>query len=762
MPRLLPALLITLLVVTATPAVATQANTPETKASPETFRLTLVPGGMPRVVRSTTLSGVGTARATGVDIPDLPVRALRAPVDADWGWQRSGVEAAWRLATTKGRGVVVAVIDTGIDVDHPGLAGALWVNPGEIAENNLDDDGNGYVDDVHGYNFVEHNGDLTDHYGHGTHVAGIIGASADRAGSRGVAPGASIMAVRVIGDDGRGDLSDVIEGIGYAVEQGARVINLSLGAESNASVLAALQPAFDAARAAGAVVVAAAGNEGPNDPNAGFPAGITGVIGVGSIDDDRAGSGPISYFSSAHAAVDLVAPGYGVLSTIPGGFYFYDSGTSMAAPHVAGVAALLMGQRRRITPSAVESILGGSAERYPLVEIGGRDAIGEQIGDGVLDAAAAVAANAANAGGVVLSDRLLRPGETIRIAPFHPSGRAARRCALSLRLPVHPGRPESPIAERLTLANRCQVVELRHDELAARLRALSGVGEEYADLELVVRIDGARSVRRLLVELPDTAAPVIAAGFPAVGSAGILTGPQVPVALAVAAPEAIRSYELRMRPTATSEWIELSSVAGDETPSYAHRPLTAGDLALSLLPGEVAEISARATDAAGNVGDWSAPTRVIAPTMVDLLPGADSIGFTPTVREGMLGESLLSGREGDDGTPPRLSVGPFRGNLFAFTGTYSAAAPVCYRVTAFYRVRGVRRATERFRCTAADWSGAAHRHDATRRAYAEGETGVLLFAWSLPLRSYRRVTIEPIVIPEGAVFEIDAIATTRP
>ncbi|NET38466.1 MAG: S8 family serine peptidase [Cyanothece sp. SIO1E1] len=261
----------------------------------------------------------------------------------------------WNQGYT-GEGVVVAVVDTGVDYTHADLDGNIWVNPGEIPGNGNDDDGNGFIDDIRGWNFVENNNNPIDLRNHGTHVAGTIAAENNGFGTTGVAYNATIMPVRVLGADGSGSLLDVASGIRYAADNGADVINLSLAGGYSPTVEAAVQYAT----AQGSVVVMAAGNEGVAQPA--YPARFATQqgIAVGAIDSinqlasfsNRAGDAILDY---------VVAPGVSIASTIPGNSYAYFSGTSMAAPHVAGVAALLLSANPDLTPAEVESLLVGTA-----------------------------------------------------------------------------------------------------------------------------------------------------------------------------------------------------------------------------------------------------------------------------------------------------------------------------------------------------------------------------------------------------------------
>lgn len=257
-----------------------------------------------------------------------------------WQYTATAATTAWGVTTGTGA-TIVAVIDTGVDVTHPDLAANIWRNPREIAGNGRDDDGNGYVDDVTGWNFAENNPNVADSSGHGTHAAGIIGAVGNNGqGVVGVDWRTRIMPLRFMSGSSGGFTSDAVRAIDYAVANGARVINQSWGGGPYDAALAA---ATQRAQAAGVVIVSAAGNYATNtDTSPFYPAAYTvqydNVVSVAaSTPTDQ-----LAAFSNfGRTSVTLAAPGQWITSTAPGGGYVERSGTSMAAPFVAGAVSLL-------------------------------------------------------------------------------------------------------------------------------------------------------------------------------------------------------------------------------------------------------------------------------------------------------------------------------------------------------------------------------------------------------------------------------------
>ena len=349
--------------------------------------------------------------ATAVGAGAAPALAAR-PADAlwtqQWALQPGGPldgQAAWALADSA-KGAVVAVLDTGIDAGHPELRGALWTNPGEIANNGADDDANGWVDDIHGADFVRGDGAPDDEEGHGTHIAGLIAAAHDNAGIAGLAPGSGIMAVKVLDGARSGTASRAADGIRYALANGADVINVSVNGDTAGQ---ALTDAVAAADAAGVPVVASAGNDGRDlDARPSYPASFDAstVLAVAGAGQD----GLLASFSNFGArTVDVAAPGEEIVSTAPGRGYATRSGTSMAAPYASATLALMRGARPDLSGAQLVATLRATSAR--------RSGLGGTLQAGQLDPAAAlravlpadrVAAAAAATAGPSLTARVAR------------------------------------------------------------------------------------------------------------------------------------------------------------------------------------------------------------------------------------------------------------------------------------------------------------------------------------------------------------------
>jgi subtilisin family serine protease len=249
--------------------------------------------------------------------------------------------AAWDTLRSASN-VIVAVIDSGVRYTHEDLGGNIWRNPAEIASNGVDDDHNGYVDDVHGINAITGSGDPMDDCGHGTHVAGIIGALGNNAiGTVGVAWQVQILPLKFMAADGQGSYSDAIECIEYACKSGAKIINASWGGPNYS---AALHKALNVARAAGIIIVTAAGNQAEDSDLHPFYPGSFGLDNIVTVAaTDRRDAFADSYSNYGLKSVQVAAPGTQIFSTWNSSDHSYItlSGTSMAAPCVAGALALM-------------------------------------------------------------------------------------------------------------------------------------------------------------------------------------------------------------------------------------------------------------------------------------------------------------------------------------------------------------------------------------------------------------------------------------
>ena len=318
--------------------------------------------------------------------PDYVLRALDAPNDPDfsrqWHLHNSGRDGgipdadidapeAWNRARSAER-ILVGVIDSGIDYLHPDLIANIWTNAGEVPGNGIDDDANGYIDDVHGYDFVNDDGDPMDDNMHGTHCAGVLAASGNNGiGVSGTAWRARLMALKFLDASASGFTSAAIEAVNYARAMGVRITSNSWGGGPFDQALR------DAIAASGALFVAAAGNEGSdNDALPRYPSGygLPNILSVASTDQ----SDNLSWFSNFGAAsVDVAAPGSALWSTTPrtatadmiargvSPMYGSLSGTSMAAPIVSGMAALILQINGALTPAEVRALIRNNVDVLP-------------------------------------------------------------------------------------------------------------------------------------------------------------------------------------------------------------------------------------------------------------------------------------------------------------------------------------------------------------------------------------------------------------
>ena len=293
-------------------------------------------------------AGLAVSKAAGVspyaDAPSLGGN--------NWGADLIKAPTAWNNGYT-GQGITVAVLDTGVDYNHQDLKNNIWSNTKEIADNGIDDDSNGHIDDLQGWNFDSSNNNILDNNGHGTHVSGTIAAENNGIGVTGIAYNSKIMPVKVLDANGSGSYANIAKGIYYAVDNGANVINLSLGGNSSNDTL---KSAIEYASSKNVIVVMAAGNNGDSIPS--YPAryAYNSGIAVGAVDQNnnladfsnRSGSKEITY---------VTAPGVDVYSTIPNNQYANYNGTSMAAPHIAGLVALMLSANPNLTDIQVRQII---------------------------------------------------------------------------------------------------------------------------------------------------------------------------------------------------------------------------------------------------------------------------------------------------------------------------------------------------------------------------------------------------------------------
>jgi len=283
-----------------------------------------------------------------------------------YGLQTTNSDKAWDIS--EGEGVVIAVIDTGVDYNHEDIAENIWVNPNEIPDNGKDDDGNGFVDDVRGYDFLNNDNDPMDDHGHGTHVSGIIAAvKNNNKGIAGVAPKAKILPIKGLSKNGSGSTSTIAKAVYYAADIGAQIINNSwVGLDKSIQ----LEDALNYSKNRGTISIVAAGNSSRNILKS-FPAVLDSVIAVAATDpDDKK-----AYFSNWGSKVAVAAPGYNIVSLrakntkmgtpFPNktSRYIRASGTSFSCPHVSGLIALILSKNKGYEFSKVKSIIQATTKK---------------------------------------------------------------------------------------------------------------------------------------------------------------------------------------------------------------------------------------------------------------------------------------------------------------------------------------------------------------------------------------------------------------
>ena len=316
--------------------------------------------------------------------PNYIVKTQAIPDDVNfsqlWGMNNTGqtggtadvdIDApqAWDL-TTGSNSIVVGVVDTGINFSHPDLVDNMWVNPGEIPNNSIDDDNNGVVDDVHGFNAINRSGNPNDENGHGSHCSGTIaGRGNNGIGVAGVNWQVKLMGLKFLDASGYGAISDAITAIEYAVNMKNRGVNIKVLSNSwgGGGYSQALEAAITQADQAGIMFVAAAGNDNnDNDTNPSYPSSYESpnIVAVAAIDHN---GNRASFSSYGETSVDIAAPGVNINSTWLGNGYNTISGTSMATPHVSGVAALVLSREPNLSIAALKDRLLNT--RKPLEQL---------------------------------------------------------------------------------------------------------------------------------------------------------------------------------------------------------------------------------------------------------------------------------------------------------------------------------------------------------------------------------------------------------
>ena len=350
-----------------------------------------------RPAASVTASGVTEVAQTEAAYATLAASPLFRYVDYDgavtiadapndpryseqWAFGAISTLAGWDI-TRGSSSTVVAVIDTGVDLAHEDIPLAhLWANPDELdGETGVDDDGNGYVDDIRGWDWTTSDSSPQDENGHGTHVSGVVVAATDNGiGVAGQGGNVKVAALRVLGANGSGTISDLVAGLDYAIDQGFRIVNLSLTVRFDSPALA---DAVETAADAGVIVVTAAGNQ---DSVVLWPAAYDAALAVGATASD----GSKASFSNFGPELDLAAPGDSILSTYLDNTYRVLSGTSMATPHVSALAALIWSLRPDLTRAQVIDIMTSTADDLNAADYPGQD---DYLGAGEINEAAALA-----------------------------------------------------------------------------------------------------------------------------------------------------------------------------------------------------------------------------------------------------------------------------------------------------------------------------------------------------------------------------------
>jgi subtilisin family serine protease/P pilus assembly chaperone PapD len=575
--------------------------------------------------------------------PNYILRADSVPNDPSfplqWSLQNTGQQggtpgadihavSAWDQ-TTGSTSVVIAIIDTGIDMTHPDLAANLYTNPGEVPGNGQDDDGNGLVDDVHGFDFANFDGDPTDDNGHGTHVAGTIGAVGNNAiGVAGVAWRVQLLPLKFLDGSGSGTTSDAIDCIEYAVDAGATAINASWGGPQEPL---SLRLAISGANDAGVLFVTAAGNTSSNNdafPN--FPSNfdLPNIIAVGSSarSDERSG------FSNYGAAtVDLFAPGTQILSTLRGNSYGLMSGTSMATPHVVGAIALLKSRFPTMRAPTMKAIALGATDRVAslagLSVTGGRLNVARML-EGVDSIAPAPVADLA--GSLASSDRI-----TARWTATGDDGTAGTATLYDLRVSTAPLN-----AANFAAATRVAGVAIPHVSGVreeAAIRGLAPLTDYYVALVVLDEFGNASPLSNVI--RVRTTAPPVAAVEPAALAGELRTGERVPLPLDVRNDGAgVLDFTARALGSGggpAPPWITIAP-AGGSAAAGAHAVETVTLSAAGLRGGDYTALARLSTNDPGHATlDVPVTLHVISAPDIDVFPvpvtfGPVAIGATDT------------------------------------------------------------------------------------------------------------------------------------
>jgi thermitase len=308
-------------------------------------------------------------------VENKKVHAFHMPNDPETAKQWSIAKVRAADAWTNGVGsreIVVAVTDTGVDYTHSDIKDNMWTNKKEIPGNGVDDDNNGYVDDIYGYDFNKNDADPKDETGsqnpgHGTHCAGILGAVGDNGkGISGMSQKISIMASRFLGADGSGDLAGAVKSIDYATNNGANVISASWGAGVSASDAQPITDAISRANDKGVIFVAAASNDGKNNDSYEVYPANTPLPNVITVAASNNSDGKPSWSNFGIGKVSLAAPGDAIYSTLPGEKFGNLSGTSMATPLVSGLVGLMLSHNPNLKPTEVKALLQASGSKVAI------------------------------------------------------------------------------------------------------------------------------------------------------------------------------------------------------------------------------------------------------------------------------------------------------------------------------------------------------------------------------------------------------------